>query len=110
MRIYFEDGQLHRPNGREFKYSYLVDAGHGYSKNRMLLDHIKQTDNNASVYTNSVIALDNYYAWNNEIKVPEIYIANKDGVFTRIDELTVKCLREAHNIMKMYIAGAFINE
>lgn len=106
MRIYFEDGQLHRPNSREFKYSYLVDAGYGYSKNRMLLDHIKQTDNNASVYTNSVIALNNYYAWNNEIKVPEIYLI-RDDKFVRIDELTARELREGHNIMKMYISGEF---
>ena len=42
-----------------------------------------------------------------ENSVYEIYIANKDGAFTRIDELTTKCLREGHNIMRMYIAGSF---
>ena len=71
---------------------------------------LKQTNNRAVVYTNQITALSNEYAWNNELKAPEIYIRNKDGIFTRIDNLTNKILREAHNIMRMYIAGAFRNE
>ena len=106
MKIYFEDGKLYRPNSIDFKYSYIVDAGCGYSKNDSLLRFIKFIDNDASVYTNSLIALDNRLAWNKELKVPEIYLV-RDDEFVRIDELTARELREGHNIMKMYISGEF---
>ena len=106
MKIYFEDGELHRPNNIDFKYKYIVDAGSGYSNNDALLRVIKFTDNDASVYTNSLVALDNGFAWNEELKVPEIYLV-RDDKFIRIDELTEKELRKAHNIMKMYMAGVF---
>lgn len=106
MKIYFEDGELHRPNSINFKYRYIVDAGSGYSRNDSLLRFIKFIDNDASVYTNSIIALDNRLAWNEKLKVPEIYLI-RDDKFVRIDELTARELREGHDIMKMYISGEF---
>ena len=106
MKIYCEDGELTRPNSVDFKYDYLIDARYGYKNNAALLSCIKNLDNDASVYTNSLIALNNDYAWNKELEVPEIYLI-KDGEFVRIDMLTSKWLREAHNIMRMYISGHF---
>lgn len=108
MKIYFEDGQLHRPNSINFKYHYLVDARYGYTSNAALLNCIKNLDNDVSVYTNSVVALNNDFAWNDVLKVPEIYLVKEDE-FIRIDKLTDRELREGHNIMKMYMSGEFNN-
>ena len=107
MKIYFEDGEL-RGVLDEIPYSFLpLDATYGFSFCDNFLYKIKQINYDAVIYTNMITALRNEYAWNEELKVPEIYIRNKNGVFTRIDELTAKELREGHNIMRMYIAGAF---
>ena len=106
MKIYFEDGRLTRPNSLDFKYGYIVDARDGFTQNDKMLDFIKFTDNNASVYTNSLVALDNRLAWNEELGVPEVYMV-RDDKFVRIDKLTNRELRRAHNLKKMYIAGEF---
>ena len=108
MKIYFEDGKL-KDVTTEIPHdiNLELDAKYGFSFCDMVLWKLKQTNNRAVVYTNQITALSNEYAWNEELKIPEIYIRNKDGVFTCIDNLTNKVLREAHNIMKMYIAGSF---
>ena len=108
MKIYFEDGELKNVLSElQYKIDMILDAQYGFSFCETTLFELKQSNYNAVVYTNMITALRNEYAWNNELNVPEIYIRNKDGVFTRIDKLTYKALREAHNIMKMYIAGTF---
>ncbi len=111
MKIYFEDGKLKDDIRNEIPYelNLILDATYGYQYCDDLLYKMKHYNKNAIVYTNVITALKNEYAWNEELKASEIYIRNKDGVFTRIDELTSKCLREAHNIMRMYIAGTFGN-
>ena len=110
MKIYFEDGELRKsPINHFIDIDHIVEAKYGYYHNEKFLDAIKAQYPNDTVYTNQITALDNRYAWNAELKVPEVYIRNKDGVFTRIDELTNRELREAHNLMKMYIANEFGN-
>lgn len=117
MKIYFEDGELDciedLPN---YEIIYIkVDAAKGFSHCKNILDKFKENEQifnfPIAVYTNSLLALNNDYAWDDKFDVPEIYIRrNNSGNFIRIDKLTKKALRKAHNIMKMYIAGAFRNE
>jgi hypothetical protein len=108
MKIYFEDGELNKPNSIDFTYDYKVDARYGHTKSTALLSCINCLDNDASVYTNAIIALDNKFAWNNKLKVPEIYLIKEDN-FIRIDKLTDRELKEGHDIMKMYMNGEFDN-
>ena len=106
MKIYFEDGELVQ-SGYFANYN-RIDAKDGVSANMVRLDVLRQTEPDAIVYTNSIIAFSNEYAWNEKLKVPEIYIrAGEHMLFTRIDKLTERELRRAHNLAKMYVAGAF---
>ena len=109
MKIYFEDGELRNSSQLPFTSYTIVSAATGVSNNIRTLDDIKEyCDPNTIVYTNSIFAFSNEYAWNEELKVPEIYIrAGEHMVFTRIDKLTEKELRQAHNLAKMYVAGTF---
>ena len=106
MKIYFEDGELNRSQSEEFKYDYLVDAKYGYTQNDSALYGYMHSNYDAVIYTNSLVALNNKYAWNEELGVPEIYLP-KNGEFIRIDRLTGRLLREGHNILKMFMAGEF---
>lgn len=118
MKIYFEDGELNCIEDLPYYENiYIkVDAAKGFSHCKSLLDTFNKNEDKFKypivVYTNSLLALNNDYAWDDKYDVPEIYIRNKDKNedFIRIDKLTKKTLRKAHNIMKMYIAGAFRNE
>ena len=108
MKIYFEDGELIWSDYLPFDNYITVNAANGVSRNIDVLNDIKKTNPNAIVYTNSIFAFSNDYAWNEELKVPEIYIrSGKYNIFTRIDKLTIKELRKAHNLAKMYVAGVF---
>jgi hypothetical protein len=108
MKIYFEDGELGSSGYLPITRYIVVNAACGVSRNINVLDDIKECEPNATVYTNSILAFSNEYAWNEELKVPEIYIrAGEHMLFTRIDKLTERELRRAHNLAKMYIAGAF---
>lgn len=108
MKIYFEDGELRSPFQLPFSDYYKVDASRGYSENEQKLESIRAEDYNATVYTNQIAALQTKYCWNEELKVPELYIrAGEHMIFTRIDECTDKELRYAHNLMRMYMSGTF---
>ena len=108
MKIYFEDGQLVTSKYLPITDYYALNAADGPTHNRNMLDTIKECSPDRVIYTNSLIALSNEYAWNEELGVPEIYIrAGEHMHFHRIDELTERELRFAHNICKMYLAGSF---
>lgn len=113
MKIYFEDGKLVSTNRLPIvKVDFTVDATYGVSGTINILDELKQRETedgeNLVVYTNSIFAFNNRYAWNEKLKVPEIYIrAGQHMVFKRIDELTARELREGHNLAKMYVSGEF---
>ena len=103
MIIYFEDGPLVRKISRP--HYHIVDAGEGYRTNRHDLKLLQiaeeKQDAHIVVYTNAPIAFSNIYAWDAEAKAPQIYIRNKEGIFTRIDEMTEKELRQSHNLWRL---------
>lgn len=108
MKIYFEDGELVTSGYLPFDYDCKIDAKEGPSENIAAIDDIKTYIPDATIYTNSIFAFSNEYAWNEELKVPEIYIrAGEHMVFTRIDKLTARELRRGHNLAHMYVAGEF---
>lgn len=106
MKIYFEDGRLNITSMPCDKHYHMVDATDGFSRCFNELLYLKSTDDSVSVYTNFIAALHNQFAWNKELKTPEIYLRRFNG-WVRIDELTDRELREGHNIEKMWITGAF---
>ena len=110
MKIYFEDGDLRNSTQLPVKVDFIIKANRGVSRNIDDLDLYARCKPDAVIYTNSIFAFSNKYAWNNDLKVPEVYIrAGEHMIFTRIDKLTDKEIREGHNIGKMYINGAFDN-
>ena len=110
MKIYFEDGELREEVQIAIGAKHRVDGKYGFSHNREALDAHNEYYRNypVSIYTNSLVALSNEYCWNEELKVPELYIRPGRGRdFVRVDKLTLKALRPAHNLCKMYMANAF---
>ena len=108
MKIYFEDGELRTMYQLPIKDYFKVDASKGYSENIKDLDIMRENNYNATVYTNQIAALSNTYCWESALQVPELYIrAGEHMLFTMIDKLTNRQLRESHNLMKMYINGEF---
>lgn len=113
IKIYFEDGQL-RKNPEDYgvpKDAHVIDASEGYSNNKfelkemLSLDELNECD--IIVYTNSIAALSNDYCWSSESNAPELYLRTLDNKFMRVDQLTDKEIRKAHNLMKMYMNRAF---
>ena len=108
MKIYFEDGELRDWRQLPIIDFYKIDASNGYSHNEERLERIREKDYNATVYTNQIAALQTKYCWDKELKVPELYIrAGEHMIFTRIDQCTDRELKYAHNLMHMYMNGAF---
>lgn len=112
MKIYFEDGELLKPDFIEAPIIHIIDAKYGFLKNQEALDWYNDhySYGTGYIYTNSLVALSNEYCWNDELKVPELYIRPSAGrEFVRVDKLTLRELRQAHNLMRMYMTNAFGN-
>lgn len=111
MKIYFEDGALMHPSLVPVEIDFTVCASKGVTNNIETLDLFARQRPDATVYTNSIFAFNNMYAWNEELGVPEVYVRTikHDREFTRIDKLTPRELRQGHNLAKMYVAGEFDN-
>ena len=112
MIVYFEDGEitnssLYLEDGEE---AIKVDAAMGYSHCRKRLRYIK--DNypfDIVVYTNSLDAFSNFWCWDDQKKMPMIYIRNESRKWSLISELTTRELRAGLNLEKLYINGEFGN-
>lgn len=108
MKIYFEDGKLDQMIKNEINCDFSIDAKNGYSFCEDRLEITKHFYPNCTIYTNSLVALCNIYVWNDELKVPELYLRHKDTMkWMRVDKLTPRELRQGHNLMKMYMSGEF---
>lgn len=87
MKIYFEDEELDCPDDfPNDNILIVINAKNGFTCCKRQLEIAKETEFRYSVivYTNSLLALNNEYAWNDELGTPEIYLKNKDGDFTRL--------------------------
>lgn len=110
MIVYFENGEitnavLYSETGEEI---IKIDAGMGFSHCRKRLNYINNNlPFNTKVYTNSLDAFSNTWCWDNEGKMPMIYIRNKNNKWTLISELTTRKLRPAINLEKLYVSGEF---
>jgi hypothetical protein len=115
MKIYFEDGNLRgytsKSTGIPEIVNLTLNAYHGVTENIEVLEDIHEVHPDFVIYTNSIFAFNNMYAWNEELKAPEIFIrAGESGQWVRIDKLTNRELRRAHNLAHMYVAGEFENK
>ena len=115
LKIYFEDSKIsYYFSSLPFEPDYVVDASNGVTSNLKYLDSIEEMSRlrkkDFILYTNSILALSNKYAWNEKTNSSEIYIRRwKDEDFININDLTDREIRYAHNIAKMYINGEFDN-
>lgn len=114
MKILFYDGDIHwwsipRSLPSNFFNYNRVDALWGYSDNIKTLDLYRKTlGEDTIILTNSIIALDHRYGWNEKENHTDIYFyVESKHDFIRCDELTEREIREGHNIMKMFMNGAF---
>lgn len=107
MKIYFYDGsmyflQMMYPHSS----AYDIDARYGVSDNVKQLESLRDKD--IKVFTNSILALSNSYGWNKEENHTDIYLwVDELNNFIRIDYLTNKEIRYAHNIEKLYLNDIF---
>ena len=110
MIVYFENGSitneaLYSSNGEEI---IKVDAGMGYNHCRRRLRYIDENyPFDTAVYTNSLDAFSNCWCWDEDKKIPMIYVRNENNDWVLINELTTRELRRAHNLEKLYVNGEF---
>lgn len=110
MKVYFEDGPLNLNNTMILpseKPDFVIDAADGVNACINMLDNLNKNRKDCVIYTNSIFAFSNRYAWNEKLQLPEIYIRDRNGVFTNITQLTNRILREGHNLAKLYVGGEF---
>lgn len=119
MKVLFYDGALDKD--QLFAECYLrtlwntdifyVDAMFGPEAARVKLDmllHREDCGKNVAVITNSLMALDTKYCWNERIDSCELYFFIRSrGEFVEAQDLTDKMLRRSNNFIQMYLNGAF---
>lgn len=110
MKIYFEDGKINLNDTMILppeKPDYVIDAGEGMSACIDTLYDLRKNHKDCVVYTNSIFAFSNLYAWNEKLHRPEIYIRDNNGSFTNICLLTNRELHEGLNLARLYAGGEF---
>lgn len=102
MKIYFYDGDLEDISDSPLE---KVDAKYGPSANLRLLQALHAADTK-EIITNSLVALSHEYGYDHHENHTDIHLwIDELHRFIRIDRLTKKDIRWAHNIEKMYLAG-----
>lgn len=102
MKIYFYDGDLEDWSDNPLE---KIDAKYGPSANQNKLSDLLW-NNTDGILTNSLVALSHEYGWNHHENHTDIYLwIDKLHRFIRLDHLTNKDIRYAHNIEKMYLSG-----
>lgn len=124
MKILFYDGSLHdffniAVTRQDITRKYLhpveqhasVDADDGPTANYKKLKELSEEKFPYYIVTNSLVALSHVFGWNDKEKHTDIYLwRERYKDFIRCDRLTLKEIREAHNIEKMYMADSFDEE
>lgn len=110
MKILFYDGDIRwwsRPTS--FSNYNTLNASGGYTNNIEELNaYMDKFGKDTTILTNSIVALDHRYGWNEKENHTDIYFyVESKHDFVRCDELTEKEIREGHNIMKMFMNGVF---
>ena len=110
MKILFYDGDIRwwsRPTS--FSDYNKLNALGGYTNNIEELDaYMEKLGKDTTILTNSIVALDHRYGWNEKENHTDIYFyVESKHDFVRCDELTEKEIRKEHNIMKMFMNGVF---
>lgn len=111
MKVFFEDDMLVTSGYLPVSPDYFIDAKIGFSNTLAQLEMIYTHNPNSIVYTNSLATLmHSKFFWNKEIEKPELYIRSGEHcVFTRIDTLTERELKESHNYLHLYVNNEFNN-
>ena len=110
MIVYFEDGQLLDVKRYSFNNeAMIVDASCGYTQNKKILDYLLSDPNSSGfiIYTNSIVALDTKYCWDEKQKIPQLHIKDKFDCWKNVCNLTDKSLKQSCNLMKLYMSGEF---
>ena len=109
MKILFFDGPLSQcPEQTNTWGHFQINAAYGPTDNRKVLSWALSHIKDETILTNSLIALDHRYGWNKKEHHTDIYFyVESKRDFVRCDELAGRKIREGHNIMHMYLNGAF---
>lgn len=110
MKILFYDGDI---RGWSYPSSFSnynrINASWGYTNIIENLDlYREKLGEDTIILTNSIIALDHRYGWNEKENHTDIYFYVKSKHdFVRCNKLTDREIREGHDIMKMFMNGVF---
>lgn len=102
MRVYFRDGILDRNQ----PFRYVIDAAAGVSMCEKNLAYIHRTDPDSSVYTNSSLALDGRYCWDEKRNECGLYL-ERNGRWRNAKDLTDRRMRSELGYRNLYLAGEF---
>lgn len=110
MKILFYDGDIRWWACPSIFSNYnRLGASWGYTDNIKALElYREKLGEDSTILTNSLVALDHKYGWNEKENHTDIYFyVESKHDFVRCDELTEKEIRKGHNILKMFMNGVF---
>ena len=109
MIIYFEDGDLSKVlvDGFSNMGVYTINSHIGVSEILKRLSEIEKKNNKSIVYTNSILALNNEYAWDSNYSFCNIYLRSPIGEFKNISMFTREKITKESDIAKLYLEGYF---